>query len=152
MKAELGYRDAPVLRDGEKIIDTGGGVCQVSTTLYNTALLAGLKIIERHPHSRRVGYAPAGRDATVSFTEWKDLRFLNNHPAPLMIRARVEGERVIIGLFGQKNRGKEIRILTEENPSGQMRSGPIVSEVMTWRVTLKDGIEITKELISVDNY
>lgn len=72
-----GYGDAPVLVNGHKEDGCGGGVCQVSSTLYMAALEAGLQIDERHPHSHGVGYAPEGKDATVVFGE-KDLAFTNN--------------------------------------------------------------------------
>ncbi len=154
MKAELGYQDAPVLRDGKKIIDTGGGVCQVATTLYNSALLGGLKIKERHPHSTIINYVPLGRDATVSFVEWKDLKFINTYSFPLMIKAQVEGKRIVIGLFSQKDIRKEIRLITEEGISEFVdnRDNQRPSKVMTWRVVSKDGIEISRELISLDDY
>lgn len=72
-----GYEDAPVLVDGHKEQGCGGGVCQVSSTLYMAALNAGLQIDERHRHSKSVGYAPDGNDATVVFGQ-KDLIFTNN--------------------------------------------------------------------------
>ncbi len=71
-----GYGDAPVIVNGHKEQGCGGGVCQVSSTLYMAALNAGLQIDERHPHSHGVAYAPDGNDATVVFGQ-KDLAFTN---------------------------------------------------------------------------
>src|SRR5262249_20980060 len=62
---EAGYQKAPYLEGGDKVEVNGGGICLVSSVLYNAALLGGLEIVERHPHSRIVPYLPAGQDATV---------------------------------------------------------------------------------------
>ena len=72
-----GYKDAPVIFNGEKSYGVGGGVCQVSTTIYMAARNASLKITERHIHSEEVAYAPNHTDATVVYGE-KDLKFKNN--------------------------------------------------------------------------
>ena len=64
---EKGYRYAPVIRAGEIVPGIGGGMCQVSSTLYNAALLANLTIVERYNHSLAQGYIPLGRDATVAY-------------------------------------------------------------------------------------
>jgi vancomycin resistance protein YoaR len=88
-KPEDGYLPAPVIDDnGRKVPDYGGGLCQVSTTVYNAALAARLPIVERHPHSKPVRYAPNGRDATV-YTD-KDLKFRNSRRYPLYLLVRTE--------------------------------------------------------------
>ena len=87
-----GYKDAPIIFHGEKSYGTGGGVCQVSTTLYMTALNAGLEITERHTHSESVAYAP-GTDATVVYGE-KDMKFKNNTDDILYIYVWVQDEMV----------------------------------------------------------
>ena len=88
--AEKGYKNAPIIiktaEGSKKSIGIGGGICQVSTTLYNAALNAGLQIIEKHSHSKKVPYAPEGKDATVSYGE-KDLKIKNNRLYPIMIKA-----------------------------------------------------------------
>lgn len=87
-----GYKYAPVLIDGEKSYGIGGGVCQVSTTIYMASLNAGLEISEHHNHSQPVAYAPEGMDATVVFGV-KDFKFKNNTDDDLYIYAWVrEGE------------------------------------------------------------
>ncbi len=65
--AEAGYDDAPVFMDGKLVPGIGGGICQVSSTLFNSALLAGMDIVERTPHFAPVAYMAAGRDATVAY-------------------------------------------------------------------------------------
>ena len=84
-----GYKYAPVLINGEKSYGIGGGVCQVSTTIYIAALNAGLKITEHHNHSEPVAYAPYGKDATVVFGV-KDFKFENNTDDDLYIYAWIK--------------------------------------------------------------
>lgn len=74
---KAGYKNAPVIVDGEKSYGVGGGVCQVSTTIFMAALNANLEITEHHNHSESVAYAKEGMDATVVYGI-KDFRFKNN--------------------------------------------------------------------------
>jgi vancomycin resistance protein YoaR len=85
---ELGYKIAHVYVDGQIRDGTGGGICQVSTTLYNAALRANLEIVERHNHMFAVGYVPLGLDAAVSYG-YADLVFKNTTGYPLRIDAQV---------------------------------------------------------------
>ena len=89
-----GYKTAPVLVDGEKSYGIGGGVCQVSSTIYMAALNAGLEITEHHNHSESVAYAPGGMDATVVYGV-KDFCFINNTDDDIYIYAWVENEQVL---------------------------------------------------------
>lgn len=83
---EKGYKKAPVIVKGELSEGIGGGICQVSSTLYNAVSLRGIQIVERYSHSRSVPYVPPGRDATVSF--WgPDFAFINKYQSPILIRA-----------------------------------------------------------------
>ncbi|RDW18520.1 hypothetical protein CWR48_12520 [Oceanobacillus arenosus] len=83
---ERGYKRAPVIVRGELSEDIGGGICQVSSTLYNAVDLKGIQIVERYAHSRKVPYVPPGRDATVSW--WgPDFVFKNMYNEPILIRA-----------------------------------------------------------------
>ena len=85
---EAGFRQAKIIVDGEYVLGVGGGVCQVSTTLYNAALKAGLEIEEFHPHSLRVAYVAPSRDAMVS--SQSDLKLFNPHPIPVRIKTQVD--------------------------------------------------------------
>ena len=87
-----GYKDAPIIFHGEKSYGTGGGVCQVSSTVYMAAVNAGMEITERHTHSEKVSYAP-GSDATVVYGE-KDMRFKNNTEDSVFIYTWVQEEKV----------------------------------------------------------
>lgn len=95
---ERGFKEATVFADdGRHEQGIGGGMCQVSSTLYNAALDMGLVITERHPHSQPVDYVPANRDATT-YTD-KDLRFINNTRQTLLIRSFVSGKQLTVDLF-----------------------------------------------------
>ena len=85
--AENGYQTAKIIAGGEFVAGVGGGVCQVSTTLYNAAILAGLEAIEVHAHSLSVGYVPPSRDAMVSSE--CDLRLFNPHTETVYFSLRV---------------------------------------------------------------
>jgi len=92
---ERGYSMAPVVGG----MGIGGGVCQVATTIYNAALQANLEIVERHPHSIRVGYVPPGRDATV--TNYIDFKFRNSTDKFIQIRSGAGGGYVWVQLWSQ---------------------------------------------------
>ncbi len=95
-----GYQEANVFENGAIAKGIGGGVCQVSTTLYNAALLAGMKITERHPHSMKVGYIPQGRDATFSYG-YMDLKFVNPYDHPVKIIAEVQNGKVTFSFYSE---------------------------------------------------
>jgi len=107
---EKGYREAPIFSAGGVIKDVGGGVCQVATTVYNVALLAGLKIIQRRPHSQPVTYCPLGRDATVYFGHL-DLRFRNDTSLPVYFRASVSRSHVRVTLLGNHTQKRTVELV-----------------------------------------
>lgn len=100
--AEAGYDDAPVFMDGKLVPGIGGGICQVSSTLFNTALLSGMTIEERTTHFAPVGYIPAGRDATVAYG-YLDFVFKNPYTHPVYIMAHTAGDTLIITILGHKD-------------------------------------------------
>lgn len=99
---DKGYEKAPImLGNGDKGEGTGGGVCQLSTTLYNAALKADLEIVERHRHSESIPYVEEGKDATVVYGS-KDLRFKNTRDYPIEILISVSEEKVTVKLYKKK--------------------------------------------------
>ena len=94
---ERGYKEASILVDGKKEKGIGGGICQVSTTLYNAALDADLEILERHEHSKKVPYIEKGKDATISGK--LDLRIRNPHPFPVKFEVATDGEMVTVVVY-----------------------------------------------------
>lgn len=101
---ERGYKLAKVIVRGEYTIGFGGGICQVSSTLYNSVDEAGLKILQRNSHSKEVAYVPPGRDATVSWGG-PDFRFKNNLTKPILIRVRVTDHSITTYVFTTPDAG-----------------------------------------------
>lgn len=98
--AANGYVVAPIFVSGKVSTGTGGGVCQVSSTLYAAMLNAGLPATERHAHSRQVDYLPAGYDATIAGNSL-DLKFTNVYSQPLLIQASAVNGAVTVTLVLQ---------------------------------------------------
>ncbi|WP_234553534.1 VanW family protein [Thermus caliditerrae] len=112
---EEGYKEAFVIVGDRTEQGVGGGVCQVSTTLFRAFFFAGLPILERHAHSYQVAYyRPTGLDAAV-IQPYKDLRVLNDTPGYILVQRSVQGATLRFHLFGTKDR--EVRW-----------EGPFVSE------------------------
>lgn len=142
--SERGYKIAPVMVRGELVPGVGGGVCQVSTTLYNAVLLAGLKVVRREHHARPVEYVSPGRDATVVYG-YIDLIFKNEKDAPIYIQGEVKGGRIIFRIFGSRD-FESIKIYSDVVRKGD---GTIIAK--TYRV-IDFGSEKRSELISTDIY
>ncbi|MDO8621904.1 MAG: VanW family protein [bacterium] len=99
--AETGYKTELVIKGNRTIPEYGGGLCQVSTTLFRTVLAAGLPVTERTNHAYRVPYyePPVGMDATI-YGPKPDFKFVNNTPAHLLLRTRIEGDELIYEFWG----------------------------------------------------
>ena len=94
-----GYKKADVFRNGDVVEALGGGLCQVSTTLYNAVLkVPNLKVTERHPHSNKVPYIKSGKDAAVSYGA-QDFKFINNTGNTIKIKASNTKNNVTVKLF-----------------------------------------------------
>ena len=100
-----GFKTAKIIVGGKFTEGVGGGVCQVSTTLYNAVLYAGLKITEYHAHSLPISYAPTGLDAMVSY-RWADLRFINDSNFPIFIKVTADNRRIKVKIYGKKLKEK----------------------------------------------
>lgn len=98
--AKNGYKTAKIISDGKFVDGIGGGVCQVSTTLYNALLLSGMKVIEYHPHSLSISYVAPSLDAMVSYG-YADLKFINPTFNPIIIKTSTENNLLTISIFGQ---------------------------------------------------
>ena len=114
ISAATGFKSAYVIQNGRTILGDGGGVCQVSTTLFRAILNAGLPVVERHAHAYRVHYyeekSPLGLDATV-FAPSVDLKFKNDYQSYLLIQTRVDPQRAILlfQLYGSRD-GRQVDI------------------------------------------
>jgi putative cell wall-binding protein len=96
--AEAGYKEALIIEGDVFTPGLGGGICQVSSTLYNAAVLANLEIVERHHHTLPISYVPPGQDATVAYPTL-DFKFKNTTGATLLIRSSVEGGTLTFKLY-----------------------------------------------------
>ena len=113
-----GYKKAVIILNGRYAEGVGGGVCQVSTTLYNAVLLSGLKVTEWHAHSLPVGYVAPSFDAMVNSGS-ADLRFVNNTSLPIVIKSSADDGVLKIEIYGERTRIKYIRksvVLEEISP------------------------------------
>ena len=97
-----GFQLGMIFVGGEKCEGYGGGVCQVSSTLFNAADKAGMEIVERHDHSRPVGYVEKGRDAATSYGVI-DFKFKNTKSHAVEINAYVKDERIICEIYSKKD-------------------------------------------------
>jgi vancomycin resistance protein YoaR len=98
---ERGYLPAPVIIGGGSDLDYGGGVCQVSSTLYNAALNARLEVCERHLHSKPIGYVAIGKDAAVAY-DYMDLKLKNHSKLPIILKAGLDNGKIWAQIWGDK--------------------------------------------------
>lgn len=164
-----GFLQAPVILGDEFVPGDGGGVCQVSSTLFNAALLADLKVLSRTPHSLPVAYLPVGRDATVVYGAI-DLRFRNDGP-PLLLWAEVRGRELVVRFYGRRVPGRTVEVVITDierlpPPEGQVvRLDPDLPEgtvkvlkprpgfrASTWRIVRQDGRVVRRELVARSFY
>jgi vancomycin resistance protein YoaR len=110
--ASRGYQPAPIIVRGELSEGIGGGICQVSSTLFNAADRSGMKILERYSHSKQVPYVPPGRDATVSWYG-PDFTFKNKYNQPILIRAKSMHGKMVVMIYSSD----EINIEKRKVPS-----------------------------------
>ncbi len=132
---ENGYMTAGAYQNGVVIDSVGGGVCQVSSTLYNAVLFAELEIVERFPHSMTVSYVGLSRDAAIAGT-YKDFKFRNNTQAPLYIETYTVGKSITFNIYGEETRSKTrtLSFISEE-----IETTPPPEDVVTKDPTLPDG-------------
>ena len=98
---ERGFKSARVIEKGKFIDGIGGGVCQVSSTIYNAVLLSGLKVTERHSHSMTVSYVEPSFDAMVSMG-YADLRFVNDTASTVFLIVNTVGDSIAVSIYGEQ--------------------------------------------------
>lgn len=167
--ARNGFALAPVIVRGRMEPGMGGGVCQVSSTLYNAALLAGLQIVARRPHGFPVHYVPSGQDATVVYG-YIDLKVKNSGDGPIAFFADAQRNKVTVRVYGTSKLPYTVSlertgisswppqtktVADAGLPAGTRlvrdkgRSG---HKVTVWRVYRQNGRVIRRELVSRDTY
>ncbi len=122
---EHGYREELVIKKDKTEPEFGGGICQVSTTVFRAAIYSGLKITARKNHAYPVQYYnPQGLDATV-YVPRPDLRFINNTPGHILIQAEINGTELIFRFYGTDD-GRKINVIgpkiIERNADGSMKT------------------------------
>lgn len=169
--AERGYEPAGIYMAGKVEEGIGGGVCQISTTLYNAALLAGLTIVERAPHSMIVNYVSPARDAAIA-GDYKDLKLRNDFASDVTIYASAkDGVLIFTICTGEEDLGETVELesnilseiappapvetVDETKPEGyravtQKAHTGYVAEL--YRVIRKDGMEMSRTLVNTSVY
>lgn len=169
---ENGYKSAPEYSSGKVVSGIGGGVCQVSTTLYNAVINAELEIVERSPHSMVVAYVPVSRDAAIS-GDYKDFKFKNNLDYPIYIMGSASSGVLTFQVYGHETRapGREIsfdseitdtiepgaEVVTEDPalPAGYRsvtQSAHVGYRAKLWKIVKEDGVETERVQINSSAY
>ncbi len=169
--AEHGYALAGSYENGTVVETYGGGICQVSTTLYNAVIRAELKITERYAHSMIVNYVKPSMDAAIAGTV-KDLKFKNNTDAPIYIEGITSGGIITFSIYGEETRSPnrevifESEIVSENNPPTQIQgsasynvgyvsvqqSAHVGKVARLWKIVKEDGVEKSREEFNNSNY
>lgn len=113
--AGKGYQDAYIIVNGQFVEGLGGGICQVSSTLYNSVLLSDLPITQRTNHDLAIAYVPLGQDATVAWPNL-DLKFRNNSGSYILIRSILGKDSLTVDFYGQPQQGRQVSIKNVTTP------------------------------------
>lgn len=158
--AANGYQKAPAYSNGDTVYEYGGGICQVSSTLYASLLYANLQIDERHNHTYASSYIGLGMDATVSWGG-PDLQFTNNQMYPIQIRASYSNGQLTVSIWGTNTENTTVKIKSEtletiafktetrtdssryEDESYVAQKGANGYHVQTYRIVYKDGKKVS---------
>lgn len=142
-----GYKEAPIYVSGEVVDGLGGGICQITSTLYNAVVYANLDIVERTNHQFVPSYVTASRDATVVYGSL-DFKFKNNRNYPIKINCSVSGGIANFQIFGLKQ-DDDYTVEISSYETGRTATA-IYSEA--YKILKKDGKVVNKQLLSKDTY
>ena len=165
-----GYKNAKVYENGEVVDGIGGGICQISSTLYNSVLMSNMQIIERKNHQFVTSYTPAGRDATVVYG-MTDFRFKNTRDNAIKIKASISNGIATVSIYGVKS-DKEYDVsfstkiissipytvkYIEDNTINEgiekvKQSGANGTISETYIIKSLNGVVVSRELLSKDTY
>ena len=169
---EKGYQPAAAIAGGTTIEEVGGGICQVSSTLFNAAAMANLAILERTPHAWPSSYVEAGRDATVNWPDL-DFKFRNDKTTPVFIVAYCENNTCAVEIYGAAldagvtvSLATSVVAVTEPPQTALYENNPTLPhgtnrekikartgyDVETYQVFLQNGREIGRQLLCVSRY
>ena len=146
-KESNGYKSASVIVEGKLTEGIGGGICQASSTIYNAAVRANMKIVERYNHKWASSYVPTGLDATIDYPNL-DLKLGNTTNCQMFIECKVVGTTLYCSVWGEKPADyDEIRTHNEQGEAGEKSY-----EVRAWRLYFKDGKEVDREELPKSSY
>lgn len=169
---EHGYAPAGSYENGQVVETYGGGICQVSTTLYNALLRAEVEIVKRYPHSMLVNYVKPSRDAAIA-GDTKDLKFKNNYDTPIYIFGEIDSANELrFTVYGKETRekGREVKYESETTETteyetvykadSELALGEFSYEgsphtgktARLWKVVYKDGKEVSRDVINNSEY
>lgn len=168
---ENGYELAGSYLNGETVESFGGGICQVSTTLYNALLKSELEITQRYNHSMTVAYVDLAADAAIAGT-YKDLRFRNNYDFPIYIEGVCKNRNITFNIYGKETRDPNRKVeyvsqvvsvndplteytLLETVPVGtfqQTRSKHVGYVAELWKVVTVNGVEQERTRVNKSTY
>lgn len=167
-----GYATAAAYENGQVVDSVGGGVCQISTTLYNAVLRAELEVVQRQNHSMGVGYVKPSEDAAIAGT-YKDLKFTNNYSTPIYVEGYTSGRTLTFTIYGKETRpaNRTFEFLSETlsvtDPGApkevidpamapgsrkQVQSAHTGIKSRLWKVVYVDGVEQSREILHTDTY
>lgn len=169
---ENGYKLAGSYLNGMVVESLGGGICQVSTTLYNAVLLAELEVTQRYNHSMIISYVKPSMDAAIAESSGKDFKFVNSTEHPIYIEGHTENKNITFTIYGVEYRDPghkvtyESEVLKTTQPetekiiadSGQgvgyinIQSAHIGYVAQLWKIVTEDGVEVSREVINESTY
>lgn len=169
---ENGYYLAGSYLGGQVVDSFGGGICQVSTTLYNALIRAEIQITERYNHSMIVGYVDPSMDAAIAESSGMDLKFKNNTEHPIYIEGYTSGKTVTFNVYGVETRdaGRKVtfesEVLSKTEPTGQKvytdasqpvgyiksQSAHIGYKAQLWKIVTENGKQVSKEVFNTSTY
>lgn len=168
-----GYYMAGSYLNGKVVDSLGGGICQVSTTLYNAVLRAELEVTERYNHSMIVTYVDPSADAAIAESSGKDFKFVNNLDVPVYIEGIIEGKKITFNIYGEETRSSdrqvtyESKVLEVINPPGELLyanasqpigylvrsdSAHIGYKAQLWKVVTENGVEVERTQVNSSSY
>lgn len=167
---ENGFTTAGSYENGKVVQSMGGGICQVSSTLYNAAILAELEITQRMPHSMLVDYVKPSMDAAIA-GDYKDLKFKNNTEYPIYLEGYVSGGYITFTIYGHETRpeSREVKFVSETISTTPAKkefkaSGDALGKITKtgsshtgmkarlWKVVYENGKEVSREQFNSSNY
>ena len=147
--ASAGYKDAAIFSDGQVTDGLGGGICQITSTLYNSVVFANLEVTSRRNHMFVPSYVTGGRDATVVYGS-TDFKFKNSRSYPIKIISSVEGGVATVSIFGYKNANDPEYEISIENNLVKTTATSLVYDA--YKVYKQNGNVVRKEKMSRDTY